>query len=177
MKGGPVHVWNEGKISEEQKVHATAANAFRAQIQQRLRANFAGEPGTRSDLALIATLLGDLHYQLAVSEARLWAASKSTVRAIEASAAMLLKLLHDHRHKQAADVVEDVMGHARAVDDLLHTLTNIQSHTMLTLPGVGLAHDIANECRFAKDLNAPIHSHRYQRWVEQASANSSEPSR
>jgi hypothetical protein len=172
-----VHVWVEGRITDEQKIHAQRANHVRKRIQQRLCLTFANTSAEPSTPTFDSTL-SHLGSDLLLFESKLWAASKPCVRKIMDSAAVLEQLLTEHQEPhQLPDIINDVSVHARVVQEGLHSLTNIQSLTMLTAPSVALAHTIALAHRMAAEQGAAIGIGRFRTWTEQAIANHQTPAR
>lgn len=96
------------------------------------------------DTPTIANAVGDLYVTLAESEARLWQASQLTVSLVHANANVLVGLL-DHPH-QRNTIIADVMACAQAGQARLQCLTNLQAQTMLSMPAVALAYNVAMDC-------------------------------
>jgi hypothetical protein len=160
-----VHVWTERKISEQQKAYAAAANALSARIHKLLAESYRRPSCVPSATAQ----LGNLPFQLAFAEARLWAASQTAVKDINgASAALLTGQLRDVPFATAVAMTE---GHARFVQEALQTLTSIQSHTMLTYPQVALTVDIAKDCQQVERNGSTIDHRRYSAWRASALAD------
>ena len=137
-----MHAWDDQKLTERQRKFAVAANRVHQQIQQLLAVTFALD-GDAAGLSSVETPIHHLYLDLANCEQRLWGASRMSVTLIHSNANVLLRFLTPLCD---ATAIDHIVVCAQTVQARLQCLTNLQVQTMLSMPHVALAYNVAMDC-------------------------------